>query len=297
MSYYYLPSRLTSLAAIGLACALAACEAEGESPDAVSEIDLVVSDENEDGHTDLADYGNADEVVDHVNDLGVDLTQYEYVTEERPDGTVEEIVRVEGDIDFSVEEFERITSDPSVEARQYRTTNLVSNNRTISVIGYTGGSNALTSTQRTALQWAINNYNALNIGLTFSLRFATSTNADMVVYRQPNESGAGGSAGFPSGGRPYKWVQIFAGMDRLNTNTNEHVITHEIGHSVGFRHTDYFSRQSCGQNTNEGSAGVGAIYIPGTPSGFDANSVMLACFGDEDGEFGFYDRVALEFMY
>ncbi|MEM6801987.1 MAG: M57 family metalloprotease, partial [Bacteroidota bacterium] len=51
-------------------------------------------------------------------------------------------------------------------------------------------------------------------------------------------------------------------------------------------------------NTNEGSAGVGANHIPGTPTGFDSNSIMLACFGsNEDGEFGNFDRVALEFMY
>ena len=298
MSCFYLPTRGVTLAAVGFACALAACEPDGDAPEAVSEIDLVVSDAGEDGVTDLTDYDNSGEVEDHFDAGGVDLTLFEYVTEERPDGTIEDLVRVEGDLEFSVEDFERITADPSVEPRQYRTNNLVSNNRTIRVIGYTGGSNALTSTQRTALQWAVNNYNAVNIGLTFTLSFSTSTNADIVVYRQPNESGAGGVAGFPSGGRPYKWVQIFRGMDGYNTNTNEHVITHEIGHCLGFRHTDYFSRQSCGQNSNEGDGGVGAVYIPGTPSGYDAGSVMLACFGsNEDGEFGYYDRVALEYLY
>ena len=104
-------------------------------------------------------------------------------------------------------------------------------------------------------------------------------------------------AGFPSGGRPYKWIQIFSGLDTYNNNVIEHVITHEIGHGVGLRHTDWFSRQSCGES-GEARNPEGAVRIPGTPSGFDSNSVMLACFGNnEDGEFGFYDRVALEYLY
>lgn len=204
---------------------------------------------------------------------------------------------------FSVEQLDELvgvkeTLTSQAELEQYRTTNLVTNNRTYSVIGYTGNGFALTSKMRTALQWSVNNYNRLNTGLRFSLSFAASTNADMVVYNN-GASGGGGSAGFPSGGLPNKFIQINAGTDAFSTNVNEHVITHEMGHSVGFRHTDYFNRSlSCGTGGNEGSAGVGAILIPGTPSGTDTNSIMQACFGsNEDGEFGPFDIVALEFMY
>lgn len=238
-------------------------------------------------------------ISQHVADQGINLKEVEEVDFYYPDGSSEKKYRIEGDIIVSQEEMNALnTIAGEVEMRQYRTSALVSNNQTITVRGYTGGGGyGLTNKMRTALNWAVNNYNALNTGLNFSLSFGTSTNAEIVVYRVPNGQ-AGGQAGFPSGGNPYKWVQIFSGMDSYNTNVVEHVITHEIGHSMGLRHTDYFSRVSCGQNTNEGSGGVGAIHIPGTPTGVDWNSIMLACFSSgEDGEFGFYDRVALEYLY
>lgn len=181
---------------------------------------------------------------------------------------------------------------------QYRTTNLVSSPTTINVIGYTGGSYALDNTMRTALQWSIDNYNALNTGLTFTLTFGTNYQPyDIVVYRV--SGGGGGSAGFPTNGNPYKYVQIQSGTSSFGTNVTEHVITHEIGHCLGLRHTDYFNRSlSCGTGGNEGSGGVGAIHIPGTPTGFDANSIMLSCFSSsEDGEFGQFDITALEYLY
>ncbi|WAC01785.1 M57 family metalloprotease [Lacinutrix neustonica] len=182
--------------------------------------------------------------------------------------------------------------------RNYRTNNLVSQGRNISIIGYTGGSQALSSKERTALQWAVANYNRLSgVSISFTLTFGTDyQNKDMVVYRGSG-GGAGGSAGFPSGGLPNKYVQIY-GLNNYDTNVIEHVITHEIGHSVGFRHTDWETRQSCGQNSNEGTAGVGAIAIPGTSSGYNPNSIMVACFScGENGEFDNDDIIGLQYMY
>jgi len=237
-----------------------------------------------------------------LDKLALSSTEVEPYSTVYPDGSEFSGFLVGGDIMMTENEIMNgniFADEGGIESEQYRTNNLVSQPRTLSVIGYTGGQFALTSRGRTGLQWAINNYNRLNLGIRFNLRFARSTNADIVVYDNSvnNPGSAGGSAGFPSGGSPNKFVQIF-GLANSSNNVNEHVITHEIGHSVGFRHTDYFSRQSCGDNVNEGSAGVGAIRIPGTPAGFDPNSIMLACFNNAtNGEFNNNDVTALRFLY
>ena len=240
-------------------------------------------------------------VKDQVASLDLNANFIRYDEFFFPDGTSEERLFIEEDIIMSQEELDALTAkDADPMAKQYRTNNLVSQGRNITIIGYTGGGGfGLSSKERTALQWAVNNYNRLSgVSISFTLTFGTNYGPrDMVVYHNPNQSGSGGSAGFPSSGLPNKFVQIY-GLAGFSTNVNEHVITHEIGHSVGFRHTDWFSRQSCGQNVNEGSAGVGAVYISGTPSGYDSTSIMLACFSSSaDGEFNGNDITALQAMY
>ena len=240
-------------------------------------------------------------VQSHAASLGYKAQDATIAPFHFPDGTVEDRVYLEGDIAISPEEFFAMEQVSDLE-KQFRTNNLVTgSNRTIDIIGYTGGGGfGLTNTQRTALQWAVNNYNRINnMSLNFRLTYGTNYQSkDIVVYRNPNNSNAGGSAGFPSNGRPNKFVQIWTGLDSANTNVNEHVITHEIGHSVGFRHSDFFSRQSCGQNTNEGSAGVGANFIPGTVNGWDPSSLMNACFSfSTNGEFNGNDVRALQTIY
>lgn len=237
-----------------------------------------------------------------LDNLALSSTVVEPYQVNFPDGSEFSGFLVGGDIMMTQEDImsRSIFSDEGgIQSEQYRTTNLVSSPRTLSVIGYTGSGFGLSSRGRTGLRRAINNFNNLNLEIRFTLRFAASTNADIVVFDNSanNPGRVGGSAGFPSAGNPNKFVQIF-GLANSSSDVNEHVVTHEIGHSVGFRHTDFFSRQSCGDNINEGSAGVGAIHIPGTPTGFDPSSIMLACFSNStNGEFNNNDRTALRFLY
>ncbi|MGB5976835.1 MAG: M57 family metalloprotease, partial [Cyclobacteriaceae bacterium] len=165
---------------------------------------------------------------------------------------------VEGDMIITPEAFaelgEQVVSVPGPAGEeQYRTSNLVNCNgsRTIRVRC------DLTGARSTGVDWAIANYNALGLCLNFQRVYSGS--ADITFY---NTSGSGGSAGFPSGGNPYNRVYLGSGLASYGNNVCEHVATHEMGHCLGFRHTDYFNRAySCGSGGNEGSAGVGANHI------------------------------------
>ncbi|WP_299119170.1 M57 family metalloprotease [uncultured Winogradskyella sp.] len=222
-----------------------------------------------------------------------------------PDGSVEERIYIGSDIVFTQKELDKLIEASAIGTKQYRTFNLVTgNNQTINILGYTGGSQALSNKARTALTRAVANYNNINnMTLQFNLTFGTNYQAaDMVVYDNSvnNPGGTGGVAGFPnSSGQPNKFVQIY-GIEQFSTNVNEHVITHEIGHSIGFRHSDWFDRLSCPSSAqgNEGSGADGAVHISGTPTGRDLSSVMQACFSTSvSGNFNGNDVTALLAMY
>ena len=201
--------------------------------------------------------------------------------------------------------------------QQYRTNNIAIG-RTYKVI-YNPNNNPLIDQ---AIDLAIENFNDLNLSINF-VRSLTYRDREGVVGIRISErdlGGAGGRAGFPripgnkylrqSGMQPYPNISIDIRTDDFGLNVLEHVITHELGHCIGLRHTDFFNRRlSCGIerdengniiNPNEGQSSSGAQHIPGTPAmvGIDRQSIMTACFdGSENGEFTADDITALRAMW
>lgn len=181
---------------------------------------------------------------------------------------------------------------------QYRTTYLVKNLPRVITISL---SSKLPSNFGTALDEAIRRYNALGLQITF--RRVTSS-ANISITPGPswwNQYGILGQGGFPtSSGNPYNSVMMNAtAFKSASKGYLATVLAHEIGHNIGFRHTDYMDRSySCGGNyDNEGTAGVGAILISGTPSSPEARSWMLSCSDGTDRPFTANDRVALNYIY
>ncbi len=205
---------------------------------------------------------------------------------------------VEGDIILTNEDLRSTENSPELivaNEEHYRTTRLVTGlPRTITV-----SVNTTAAPFPAAVAEAINRYNAENLQLNFTL---ISGNADIDIVTFYEVSNTLGSAGFPKGGRPYGTINMNTYWYNSGTNVNymASIIAHEMGHCIGMRHTDYMNRSySCGGAAyNEGSAGVGAVWIPGTPTGPDANSWMLSCIGSGvNRPFTNNDKTALNYIY
>ncbi len=218
---------------------------------------------------------------------------------------------IEGDILLSaaqLQELVGVTPNEMVVANEehYRTTNTVSlpatGQRTITVRLGSG----FPSYYSTGLDQALARYNNLNLRIRFQ---RVTTGGNIVISGANLGTTTGGgcilgqASGFPTAsGNPSSGFTLSTSScatSYLNTaDKADEVMAHEIGHCIGFRHTDYMNRSSCGQNSNEGSAGVGAVWIPGTPTTVNGtyNSWMMACTNSNPA-FSAADGTALNYVY
>ena len=181
---------------------------------------------------------------------------------------------------------------------QYRTFNLVTGGPQTITIRTTG---KISKNLSAGIDEAIARYNAENLELRFQRGGRKGNGTISINLINSNQYIA--SAGFPgSDGSPYSEIKFSSVFQNYSVDFIATVIAHEIGHCIGFRHTDYMNRSySCGGgNINEGdeTSGVGAVHIPGTPTGPDPDSWMLACLSATTNRpFNANDKIALHYLY
>ena len=209
---------------------------------------------------------------------------------------------VENDILLTADQIRELSKPVQVakhgSEEHYRTTNIVTRITTINVWMDPAFGSAIYNEFLAALA----RYNAENLTLKFNAT-TNKTGADIqIISFFENSNTLGVSAGFPSkSGTPASPIKLntkYYNSTSVRADTKT-VIAHEIGHAIGFRHTDYMDRSfSCGGSAlNEGASNVGAVWIPGTPTGPDANSWMLACSNGRDRAFTANDKLALSTVY
>ena len=211
----------------------------------------------------------------------------------------------EGDIFISNEQLGQKLSGPNLviaNVEQYHTTNVVTGlprEITVALNSKLSGKAGYIA----ALDEMVRRYNAENLLIHF-----TRVNSGATITFSDAHGSYLASSGFPtSGGAPYSSVKVNSlaigtGTSTTFVNYLATIFAHEVGHTIGFRHTDYADRSfSCGGSTaNEGASTVGAIYIPGTAVGpnDDPTSFMLACISSgQNRPFNANDKTALNFLF
>ncbi|QDE99010.1 M57 family metalloprotease [Myxococcus xanthus] len=212
---------------------------------------------------------------------------------------IDEAVFVSGDAHVTLQASREMIQTPPGSAEHYRSTNLVGAQVTKICINPSAAFSSSPNLSQ-GLDLAIGNYNAL--GLRFTFARGPTTGCSATIAAEISTIRPENWAGFPSDGLPYGSINMIPAMNDQPLDINEHIITHELGHTLGLRHTDYYDRSiSCVPPYTgvEGDEDVGIIHIPGTPTtAVWDGSVMNACpHIGSTGEFTSADITALNILY
>lgn len=233
-------------------------------------------------------------------------------------GEPEMQVLVGGDVHVTLDASREIANVDTQGFRHWRTPNLVNQNTKVCLAKL-----KLPAAYATAVDQAVANYNALGLSLTFESGVATVSGCPnippgtplppgytcgvathtmtgcnstiWVQYSTTNDPLKLGLAGFPSNGKAYPYIYLYNNLDAAAAAAKLHVVTHELGHTIGLRHTDWQLTNSCKVPGIE--AQDGASQIAGTPAQ-TTNSIMAACVPKgTDGLFRGSDAAALNTLY
>ncbi|MBC7977042.1 MAG: protease [Myxococcales bacterium] len=241
--------------------------------------------------------GDTQEIIDNLVQAGYPVSDTQVI-----DGKV----FVGNDAEVSLQASREMLGG-STGDEQFRTFNLVGGPNP-SAICVNGAAFAANATLSQGFDLALGNYNALfNAGTSrlafFRVNGGPVPGCNFFINGFVQAGLVGGFAGFPSGGAPFGQITIGDGVVQFGLDVTEHVITHELGHTIGFRHSDFFNRSiSCGGapiNEENPPSGLGAVLIAGTPNGSAVGlSLMNSCFrATENGELTPTDVIAVNTLY
>ncbi len=218
---------------------------------------------------------------------------------------------IEGDIYLSKEQLTQMAGGNTKhnfivgDEEHYRTFNVVSTPATGARIITVSMSSGFPSYYYTALETALARYNSYGLKITFQ-KVTSGGNINVTAENLGTSGGGcilGRASGFPtSAGNPspgFTLSNSSCATSYINTAERaDEVIAHEIGHCIGFRHTDYKRRNSCGPGGGESAGTIGAVHILGTPTNVSGsyNSWMMACTNGS-AAFNGDDGIALTYVY
>jgi hypothetical protein len=279
-SFSFRPLATATLTALALAaCSTEDVERDGEGPEAA---DAELDDDTLEIFENLKDAGFPEDDIE-VDDEGLVIVGGDAVVTLEASREMVGLTRNGEEPEEGEDQF-----------RQYRTTNVIA--AEIDNICINGATLAPYATLSAGLDGAIANYN--NQNLTFNMtRISGPSGAgcDVVITVNVWVGSTSAQAGFPAGGLPFRNVWMGTAIGPVPVAT--HVFTHELGHAVGFRHSDYYDRgiSGCGGG-NEGQSSSGAHHIPNTPTTAVWNgSIMNACYNG--GSTGIWDAEDIDALH
>jgi Dual-action HEIGH metallo-peptidase len=180
---------------------------------------------------------------------------------------------VEGDIVIRKNDLMRPSLDrvgaPGGPLHQWHTTNLVSQSTMargirVNLSGISGNSAWTTAVREAIQQW--------NWTWGTKIYLSEASPADITFSFGSLGAGTVALASFPSGGLPGSTVTIgSAYASSYSASQKRWVMVHEIGHTLGYRHTNW---DALNEEYHPDHNIYGAVHISGTPTGNDASSVF-----------------------
>lgn len=127
------------------------------------------------------------------------------------------------------------------------------------------------------------------------MQYTTATNADIVFRAGTSLTGTTiiASSAWPYGGNPGTKVDVNTDFNYFTTSQKTYIAVHELGHSIGLRHTDW-------EIYNESSYIDGyyrAQTIPGTSADDYASVMNKYYYGDPWAKFSNFDVYAIQYLY